>query len=275
MEVNNMEADIKVLHNKLLEMLIDLNAFCKEHNIDYMLAYGSVLGAVRHQGFIPWDDDLDICMTVENYDKFIKLFKNTDKYFLQRDTIDYPLQFSKLRCNNTAFIEKIRYRKPYKTIHQGIYIDIFCLEKVSNNYFLRFFQVFFSNIILVQSLTLRGYQPQNYLKYVFMFFSILFLPFRSLMLCYMRKFKHIKKFDYYCCLCAEAKKIFLPRYICEAPFSIGKFENKYFPVPNDADVYLRKNYGNYMQLPPEAQRVAKMHATFFSVDHSYEMFLNL
>ena len=83
--MTHQKEQIKDLHAKLLEALCDIDAFCREHDISYTLAYGSVLGAMRHQGFIPWDDDLDIQMTRENYEKFLSLYKNNDKYYLQKE----------------------------------------------------------------------------------------------------------------------------------------------------------------------------------------------
>ena len=93
--------NLEELHKSLLEILDDFDTFCKESNIEYSLAYGTLLGAVRHKGFIPWDDDLDVMMTRENYNKFLSLFKNDEKYTLQKEQVDYPLYFSKLRKNKT------------------------------------------------------------------------------------------------------------------------------------------------------------------------------
>ena len=87
------------LHTVLHEILDDFDSFCHSNDIQYSLAYGTVLGAVRHKGFIPWDDDLDVMMTRENYNKFLTLFKNNEKYTLQAEQKDYPLYFSKLRKN--------------------------------------------------------------------------------------------------------------------------------------------------------------------------------
>ena len=171
--------DIQALHSKLLEMISDINEFCSVHNIDYVLSGGNVIGAARHKGFIPWDDDLDIQMPRESYDRFLKLFQNNGKYFLQRDTVDYPMQFSKLRANCTTFIEDIPYRKRYRNIHQGIFIDIFPVDKVSKNKNKAKMQALFANILIAQSLFLRGY-PKNHKSFfknknkVFIFRNILF-----------------------------------------------------------------------------------------------------
>ena len=80
-----------------LEILKKIDEICSRLNLKYCLAYGTLIGAVRHKGFIPWDDDLDVMMTRENYKKFLLVFKNNEKYTLQKEQVDFPLYFSKLR----------------------------------------------------------------------------------------------------------------------------------------------------------------------------------
>lgn len=203
--------NIEKLHKVLFEMLNDFDIFCRENNIEYSLAYGTLLGAVRHKGFIPWDDDLDVMMTRENYKKFLSLFSNNEKYTLQKEQVDYPLYFSKLRKNKTAFIENIKYRKPYRNIHQGIFIDIFPADKVSKNPISRFIQTIFSNILISQALFLRGYQTKNMLKHLFMFASALFIPCRKAMFRFIEKFNLNTDYDYYCYFFGETKKILINR----------------------------------------------------------------
>lgn len=256
------------LQKKLLEMAGDLDSFCKQNGIEYYLAYGSALGAVRHKGFIPWDDDFDVMMTYQNYFKFIDAFKNNDKYYLQRETIDYPLQFSKLRCNNTAFIEKIQYRKKYRNMHQGIYIDIYCLDTVSPNRLTAFKQVFFSNIIISQSLFLRGYQTKNILKNISILLSVFFMPFRMSMIAYVRKANGVSDFDRYTSYFDIPRKVYIKKEVLGTPV-YSQFEDIFLPLPTDAEAYLKNAYGNYMQLPPEKDREKKVHASFFSTTESY------
>ena len=98
-------------HQKvLLSMLKDFDAVCEKRGIRYMLFAGTALGAVRHSGFIPWDDDADVILMRADYEKFFECAAkdfDAEKYYVQREYgAHWPMQFSKLRLNNTACIEK-------------------------------------------------------------------------------------------------------------------------------------------------------------------------
>ena len=142
------DKELKLLHNKILQLADYFDSFCKENNIEYYLMGGTALGAVRHSGFIPWDDDFDVFMDNTNYYKFLSIAKkklDKDKYYLQEeDTSEWPLFFSKIRMNNTTFIEQDVAQLP---IHHGIYIDIMCLNNAFNSKPLRFLQYFSAKIL--------------------------------------------------------------------------------------------------------------------------------
>ena len=116
-----MDKEIRVVQNKILEIIKYIDFLCREHNIIYYIMGGTALGAVRHRGFIPWDDDLDIFMTPENYEKFKIVFKQkqSEKFILQewKTTPNY-LEYAKVRMNGTTFIEEGF--KDRKDLHQGI-----------------------------------------------------------------------------------------------------------------------------------------------------------
>ena len=118
-----MNVDIKDFQYKILEIAFYFDEFCKKYDIEYYLMGGSALGAVRHHGFIPWDDDFDVFMTFNNYHKFLhyaSIHLDTEKFHLQREnSTEWPLFFSKLRMNGTTCIEK-----GYNKMHQGIYFVV-------------------------------------------------------------------------------------------------------------------------------------------------------
>ena len=267
--------DIHLLHSKLLEMMIDLDAFCNSHNINYVLAGGNALGAVRHKGFIPWDDDFDVQMTRDNYDKFLSSYKSNDKYYLQKDNTDYPLQFSKLRANNTAFIEDIPYRRKYKAIHQGVFIDIFPVDKVSTCKFKAKMQSLLSNLVIAQSLLLRGYPKshQRFNKKIAMFVALWLLPLKTLMQRYVKSFNGQENFDYYCSFYGSTNKIFQVKSSLTAPFERLQYETIKLPVMNNYKDYLQDAYGDYMKLPSEEEREYAIHAVSFSLTKDYKEFL--
>ena len=112
-----------------LEMLIGLDRICRKYNLKYSLATGTLLGAVRHGGFIPWDDDIDVCMLYEDYKRFIEIAPtelDTEKSFIktQETDEDCNLIFAQIKRNDTIFLREGR--NEFKT-HKGVFIDIFSL----------------------------------------------------------------------------------------------------------------------------------------------------
>ena len=104
--------DLQLLRHQevLFELLEAFDEVCKKHHIPYMLFAGTALGAVRHEGFIPWDDDLDVVMLRPDYERFLEIAPNEldpEKYFLQKEfKKEFPMFFSKLRKNNTTCLER-------------------------------------------------------------------------------------------------------------------------------------------------------------------------
>ena len=154
----------------LLEMLKDIDSVCKRHRISYQLFAGTALGAVRHHGFIPWDDDVDIIMPRSEYEHFFKeAAKDFDEtlYFVQQEhSAHWPMPYSKLRRNNTTCIEKY-HSKDLKT-HQGVYVDIFPCDNLSDCTLMRKIQFCVSKIVIAKGLYARGYETDSVIKKLFM-----------------------------------------------------------------------------------------------------------
>ena len=125
-------ATLKEIQNCQLQILKDVADFCDRHSINYYLAAGTLLGAVRHQGFIPWDDDVDVFMDYNDLSRFKSLFikEMSKNYFYQDNETDpgYISMFPKIMKNGTYMPEKEQSK-----IHQGVWIDIFPLVSVAEN----------------------------------------------------------------------------------------------------------------------------------------------
>lgn len=165
--------EVKVLtahQTLLLEMLKDFDAVCREHHISYQLFAGTALGAVRHHGFIPWDDDVDVILMRSEYDRLLTEAAgdfDPERYYVQREnSAHWPMQFSKLRRNHTACIEKYHPKDPL--VHQGVYIDIFPCDNLSDRPLMRRLQFAASKAIIAKALYARGYETDSAAKKVFM-----------------------------------------------------------------------------------------------------------
>lgn len=244
------------LQRVLLHMIKEIDALCREHNIHYYLLGGSALGAIRHKGFIPWDDDLDIIMDRENYDRFITICKShldSNKYYIQEALTDWPLAFSKIKLKGTSLIEYEGYDDGRGN---GIYIDVFRFDNVVRNKFLAHWQYFCGKVYLCYTLAQRTYDSANLKKRLLMALSF------PLKLSFVRKVfwrqitKYNKKPQYnygmffgrgnYRTAVVERRIFGTPTYL--------PFEDTVLPVPEQYHEYLSQTFGNYMQLPPEEKR---------------------
>lgn len=125
-------AELRKLQETELGILIDFDAFCKKHNLTYYLIGGALLGAVRYQKFIPWDDDIDVAMPREDYESLKRIYESSEKYFLQNSDTDpcFSRCIQKIRLHNTKAVERLSEGVP---MHHGIYMDIFPIDYLEND----------------------------------------------------------------------------------------------------------------------------------------------
>ena len=273
------EVTIDEIQKKLLEIAIYFDKFCKQNDITYYLMGGSALGAIRHQGFIPWDDDFDVFMTYENYIKFINACAtnlNVDTYFLQKEnTKEWPLFFSKLRMNGTTFIEEdTKYRK----MHKGFYIDIMCLNNVYTIQPLRYLQYLCARIITAKTLSERGYLTQSALKKIAMFFLkfIVTSNLKTTLLNFIRRLNSSET-EYVGHLFGRAKfkNTSFPASYLGIPRHVS-FSGVLLPVPEQVEDYLSLRYGNkFMEMPDEKTKsLYPRHSAFVDLFNDYKKYDN-
>lgn len=268
MSVNTAELskDFKTILLKTFEDFIKL---CKEHNLKYFAAYGTVLGAVRHHGFIPWDDDIDVFMPRKDYDRLLSIRNQLDdKYeIVNIENENYYQYFAKFVNKQTTLIEtsEIRYVC-------GIYVDIFPLdewdesfinsEKVNESFSNAYFKYFKSIRRHSISALYDAIRECNWVLTIKTLTNILYYNFfktkslRTLKRC-TEKFKSVKG-DYWC---RYSPALPNPKYKKDI-FGNGKemvFEHLNIIVPDDYDTYLRTEYGNYMEFPPVEKRNSGHH----------------
>lgn len=260
----------------LLGMLKDLDAVCQANNISYQLFAGSALGAVRHKGFIPWDDDLDVVMLREDYQRFLALAPrelDPATYYVQAEFSEHwPMQFSKLRKNGTACIERYRPRDP-KT-HQGVYIDIFPCDNLANNALTARAQFLASKVVIAKCLDARGYITDSSLKKIFMGVCHM-LPMEANRRLVMRKKdpESARVHTFFGASRRFARAVYPREWLSE---SIRvPFEDGLFPISARYDELLRTLYGDYMTPSPEGERAQKVHAVVVDLNHSYERYVGI
>ena len=247
-----------------MSILDEIQRICKENNLKYSLAYGTLLGAVRHKGYIPWDDDIDICLLREDYEKLIAILKDKNApgskewLTLVDDTCDgYFYPFAKA-CDNRTTVKMDRHKG-----EMGVWVDIFPLDGLPKSRFLEKAFVLYGSFLRVIALAITS----DFSSKAYDTWTLLYKRFFYAIACIVGK----KRF------CRYVERV-IQRYPTNHSgrvatlFFDGKtdrvldldkitemtkypFENREYDAIKNYDYYLSEFYGDYMQLPPEDKRI--------------------
>ena len=243
----------------MLDMLIEFDALCKKHQLQYWLDSGTLLGAVRHQGFIPWDDDIDLSMPIEDYNKFLNIATSelsNDIFFQTSETDkDFKFDYIKLRSNKASIVE-FHEKDKQVTYHQGVFVDIFPMLTIENTHAnKKQYDSTLEEIRNVSSVSLHTPNGKDE-------------PAKRKNLIASLKQKHQGWGN------DKAKIIYggeMPDVaawfdVSEVlPLTTIEFEGLSFPAPNNPSHYLDAIYSfDYRQLPPENKRIIHAHSIDFA-----------
>lgn len=250
-----------------LDILRHIKRVCEENNLRYFLAGGTLLGAVRHKGFIPWDDDIDISMPRPDYENLITLMEDNDKYMLLKPgDIGYYYNFAKVIDNDTLLVEN----GCAPIANMGVYIDIFPLDGMPEEGVAidRHFAALKEVRTRINSFS---FIKTKLRKNLYMYFKIIntyrrnnkkkdLISLQKLYTSTALRYEYDdSKYVYATGGAYDKKDIFLKNL-----FSDGvdvEFEGEFFKAPTEWDVYLRQLYGDYMQLPPIVKRISNHNYT--------------
>lgn len=261
--------ELKELQSIELEILKAFHNFCEQHHLKYYLAGGTLLGAIRHKGFIPWDDDIDVCMPRPDYMRF--------QHLVQSGTLD---EHRKVICRNFdpnlhSYIIQIydqrteivfdNYRVPHK---MGCWLDIFPIDGVETDLRARKRHFKMMRLLLdlhICCITKFGGKRRNSLITVLQFFTLPFLPFIRLAgdNFYLNQIDHLsQKCDYSAseyvgCVAGRAGEKETMKKVRMEPAVLVDFEGSQFYAMANYDEYLTNLYGDYMTPPPKANQISR------------------
>lgn len=246
------------------EILQIIDSICRAHHLTYFAIGGTALGAVRHQGFIPWDDDIDLGMPRKDYEAFLKYAETElpEGFHLQhyRTEAKSPFYFTKIRKDHTQFVE---YYLKDMDIHQGIFVDIFPFDNVPKNKTVRSLHFRFCRglyqLYLSKSLTTvcssRFDQKDNFKGKIRKILHFLLLPIPKAWLFHLLdrsvQLFNNKECDEISHIVRRRLRVYLDDLL---PITYLPFGKQEMPVPKNYDTYLKAQFGNYDVLPPEDKR---------------------
>ena len=260
------ELSLKELQQVELQILKNFHRVCIEENFRYSLCGGTLLGAIRHKGFIPWDDDIDVLMPRPDYEKLITYCQSHITPFrlvCNQLEKNYGYLAAKIVDQNTVLIEE---NSNPKNVEMGVYIDIFPVDGLGNTYQearKRFMAKEFSRELLIAANWKRFFKSKTHSWYYEPVRYAFFLLSRFVR--FERIIKHIEKYyakwnfdqsDYVGCVCGDGR---IKEICCKdeyTQFVPLEFEDGVFLGLKEYDKYLTRLYGNYMQLPPEEKRIS-------------------
>lgn len=256
------EVELDKLHNNLIIILDEIDRICKKHGIKYSLHSGSLLGAVRHQGIIPWDDDIDIAMMRDDYDRFFDICKKELSSNFSVVTIEscdnYYYGMGKVLLKGTLVEQAIGSGKKRKT---NLWVDIFPYDYIPESKIKRLWQASFSQLYIKQLEVYDDGIPTDSRFAKKAYFSMLkfinhFVNMDSVkkkLIIMVRRYNDNKTGEI-CCICGFGyTRQILPNDFFDHVVEY-QFENKMFLGFSDYDRYLKQVFGDYMKLPPIEKR---------------------
>ncbi len=279
MDDNTNNHELRKLQSVQMEILNVIDRICKKNNLHYSLYAGTLLGAARHGGFIPWDDDLDICMSREDYDTFICLWdkEEHDGYLLQNKetNLGFTQSFTKIRKEHTTFLQ---YDWEVNKYHTGIFVDVFPVDRIPDGILRR--TLFQWNVMKYQLFT-REFVPPKATGLVMMISSFLLRTssaekrrkFRYKFEEKLRKYDKNKQYSVVMVERIDTSKQIMPKELLDS-FAKLSFENAEYECFSLYREYLTRKYGDYMQLPPERNRVWNHNHLMIDFERDYEEILH-
>lgn len=272
------QEQLNQLHDVLIGIVDDIMKLCSEKNLTCFLSGGTALGAIRHKGFIPWDDDVDLNITRESYEKFVPLFRNkySDKYWIHtpEDNPEFGLSICRIRKKGT--IVKTR-EDLIDDSEAGAYVDLFIVENVFNNSILRTIQGILSMLTKVCLSCRRYYRDRKIMCKTLEYDKTLQKVSRNrLIIGFMSSFLSVQRWNkinnavFSMCKDNKSEFVSIPagkwhffgemykrEMFCKMKYM--NFEGREFPVCVGMDEYMRILYGDYyMEIPPEEKREKHM-----------------
>lgn len=257
--------ELKKLHQIELKILQEIIRICTEHDITYFTVGGTTLGALRHNGFIPWDDDIDIGMMRDDYERFLSIAPQAlqDGFTLQHFKTDSntPTYFAKVRKDGTEFIEK---HSKNVLMHQGVFIDIMPYDAVPEDGRVRkgYYRsaALWTQLYIAKTLWVASYTQSKIKKLLFSAvrsaLHVLLLPVPKSYL-FHRLDSVMRAYNQTSSPMVSSKG--LPVFTCDQkdliPVQMHQFESLTVAIPANSERVLQIQYGDWNQLPPENQRI--------------------
>lgn len=276
MHMSEVDLELKKLQAIELAMLKECIRICDKHNIRYFLLGGSALGAVRHSGFIPWDDDIDIGMPRPDYEKFLSLSQkefNAD-LFLQTHETDpsYPMSYAKIRNSKTTFIQSI---VAHLYMNHGVYIDIFPLDGYPRNKVLGKIHMLVFKTYRASILHKLGVKHRLLITHILVSAYAAFFSQR----CLREKAEKLMKknsYDNSDVIINWGGTWGMKEAVPKSFFGEGRrtaFEEITVTIPDNYDGYLSSLYGDYMTPPPIEKRISQHFTDFIDLHNSYTKYM--